>query len=148
MSRQRIVRRLPIALAALLLYSVHPVSAAEQVFETELDPFAFTPATRANVVGIGNVSATLDGTTLTITGKFSDLASPATGAHLRMGIAMGVPGPVIGELTVAHEPAGAISGKVTLNAAQIAALRQSAIYVQLESVKASDGTLWGWLEAH
>jgi hypothetical protein len=148
MSCQRIVRGLPITLATLLLSCVQPAWAAGQMFETDLDPFAFTPVTRANVVGIGKVSATLDGNTLTITGKFSELSSAATGAHLRMGLAMGVPGPVIGELTVTHESGGTISGTVTLNEAQVAALRHSAVYVQLESVKTPDGTLWGWFEPH
>jgi len=118
------------------------------VFEGELDPFAFTPATRANVVGVGTVSATLNGSTLSVTGTFSDLSSPATAAHLRMGLAMGVPGPVIAELSVAHEVKGAISAKIALSPAQIAALRANSVYVQLDSVKAPDGTLWGWLEAH
>jgi hypothetical protein len=88
----------------------------------------------------------LDGDTLTVTGKFSELSSPATAAHLRMGLAMGVPGPEIGELTLSHEAKGEISGKLTLNPAQIAALKASAVYVQLDSVKAPGGTLWGWLE--
>jgi hypothetical protein len=63
-----------------------------------------------------------------------------------MGLAMGVPGPVIGELSVTQGPNGVISGKVTLNDEQIAALQHSALYVQLESVKAPNGNLWGWLE--
>ena len=59
---------------------------------------------------------------------------------------MGVPGPVISELSVTQSPNGVISGKVTLNDEQVAALQHNALYVQLESVKAPNGNLWGWLE--
>jgi len=135
-----------VALAAMLICTLAPTWAAVPAFQGELDPFPFTPATRANVAGIGTISATLDGNNLTIKGTFSDLPSPATAAHLRMGLAMGVPGAVIGELTVSHEVAGTFAGKVMLNDTQLAGLRRNALYVQIDSVKAPDGNLWGWLE--
>ncbi len=131
---------------AVLMSSWIPARAAAPVFRTELDPVAFTLATRGNVAGIGNVKGSLDGHTLNITGNFSGLPSPATSAHLRVGLAMGVPGPVIGELSVTQGPNGVITGKVTLDDEQIAALQHNALYVQLESVKAPNGNLWGWLE--
>jgi len=137
----------PIALAAtLLVLPLTPVGAAAPIFQGEFDPCPSTPATRANVVGTGTVSASLDGNKLRITGTFSDLSSPATTAQLRIGLAMGVPGPLIGELRVPHQLTGAISGFVTLSPKQIAALRENSIYVQIESVKAPDGDLWAWLE--
>jgi hypothetical protein len=123
-----------------------PADAAAPVFKAELDPVAFTLATRSSVAGAGNIEGSLDGHTLNITGNFSGLPSPATAAHLRIGLAMGVPGPVIGELSVTQSPSGVISGKVTLDDEQIAALQHNALYVQLESVKAPNGNLWGWLE--
>lgn len=136
-----------LAAAMALLLSLTPARAAVPTFEGELDPCPSTPATRANVVGTGTVFASLDGNRLRISGTFSDLSSPATAAQLRIGLAMGVPGPVIGELRVPHELAGAISGVITLNPKQIAALRDNSIYVQIASVKAPDGNLWAWLEA-
>jgi hypothetical protein len=147
MSRERWTHRAPIALGAMLVLSLMPAWAAAPAFQGEFDPCPSTPATRANVLGGGMVSASLDGDTLTITGTFADLSSPATSAHLRMGLAMGVPGAVIGELSVPHEITGAISGKVTLSPDQLAALRRSSVYVQIESAKAPDGNLWAWLEA-
>lgn len=101
---------------------------------------------RDNVVGVGAVSAALAGNTLSISGQFSGLSSPATGAHLKMGVAMGVPGTAIAELSAAHAPDGAITGTVTLNAAEIAALKKGALYVQLDSMKAPDGNSWAWLQ--
>jgi CHRD domain-containing protein len=139
--------RAPLALAAMLVLALAPAWAAAPSLQGELDPCPSTPATRANVVGSGTVSASLDGDTLTVSGNFSDLSSPATSAHLRMGLAMGVPGPVIGDLKVPHEVAGAITGKVTLSPEQVTALHRSSVYVQIESVKAPDGNLWAWLEA-
>jgi len=133
-------------IVAMLMSSWIPAGAAAPGFKAELDPVAFTLANRDNVAGIGNVEGSLDGHSLNITGNFSGLPSPATSAHLRIGLAMGVPGPVISELSVTQSPNGVISGKVTLNDEQVAALQHNALYVQLESVNAPNGNLWGWLE--
>lgn len=130
----------------MLLSSCTAARAAAPAFKAELDPVAFTLASRSDVAGIGKVEGSLDGHTLNVTGNFSGLPSPASSAHLRIGLAMGVPGPVIGELNVTPSPNGVISGKVTLNDEQVAALQHNALYVQLESVKAPNGNLWGWLE--
>jgi hypothetical protein len=136
-----------VLLVTLLVLPLTPVGAAAPTFQGVFDPCPSTPATRANVVGTGTVSASLEGNKLRIAGTFSDLSSPATTAQLRTGLAMGVPGPVIGELRVPHQFTGSISGVVTLSPKQIAALRESSIYVQIESAKAPDGAIWAWLEA-
>jgi hypothetical protein len=148
MSRQRRRYGAPIAIVAMLVLSLRPAGALAQAIQGEFDPCPFTPATRANVAGSGSFTASLDGTTLSITGKFSDLSSPATAAHLRMGLAMGVPGTVVGELSVSHEVSGAVTGKLTLSAEQLVALRRNSIYIQIDSIKAPDCTVWGWLESH
>lgn len=135
------------AAAAVLALSFGPALAADTSYTTELDPVAHTAAERLAVLGVGKVTAELAGNQLTVRGAFSGLPSPATAAHLRMGLAMGVPGPVIGDLSATKSTAGEISGSVTLSSAQIAALEKSAIYVQLESERAPDGNLWGWLQS-
>jgi hypothetical protein len=151
MSRKRKRWDRPAAAAAFaiaaLLTGITLCEAASIGFEGELDPVPFDGATKAQVAGIGHITGTLDGSTLAIAATFSGLPSPASAAHLRMGLAMGVPGPVIGELRVVHQMEGTISGKVTLNAAQIAGLRANAVYIELDSEKAPGGNLWGWLEA-
>jgi hypothetical protein len=135
-------------LAALAVLATTPAWAAPQAFQAELDPAPFDASTHANVVGIGNITATLDGGTLTFTGTFSGLSSPATGSHLLMGAAEGVtPGTVIGDLIADHGASGALSGTIKLNAKQLAGLRASTLYVRLDSEKAPDGNLQGWLEA-
>jgi hypothetical protein len=135
--------------AALLMLAIlaAPSSAAAQQFAGDLDPAPHDFANRDNVVGAGMVSAILSGTTLTITGSFTGLTSPATAAHLKMGLAMGVPGATIGELSATHSAKGEISGSIKLNSTQIAALRKGALYIQLDSVKGTDGNSWAWLES-
>jgi hypothetical protein len=136
-----------IALAALLLLATAAPAAAPTQFQAQLDPVAFDRVSRETVAGIGNVTATLAGRTLTLSGSFSGLPSAANSAQLRMGIAMGVPGAAIGALSVEHGSSGRLTGQLQLSAAQVAALRSSALYVQVASVGAPEGHLWGWLEA-
>lgn len=136
------------ALAALLLAAPalgSPAIAAG--YEAQLDPAPFDAGTRAIILGcIGTASADLQGNMLTVKGTFKDLTSNATAASLRIGLAKAVPGDAIGTLTVTHAKQGEFSGSVKLNAAQIAALKRQAIYIRIDSEKAPDGNLQGWLE--
>lgn len=118
--------------------------AGDPMFVAELDPVFFEPATYANVVGRGTVSAQLSGDTLTLKGAFEGLPSNAVSAQLRSGLATGVPGPVIATLTSETKTSGAVSGAVRLSRPQAEALRRGALYLQINSVKAPEGNLWGW----
>jgi hypothetical protein len=132
------------AAAALLLAT--PALAAG--YESELDPTPFDATTRADVIGsIGNLTATLDANSLTVHGTFSNLTTPAIGGSFRIGLAKGVPGDAIGTLTVTHARQGAFSGSITLSGAQKEALDRQSLYVRIDSEKAPDGNLQGWLEA-
>jgi len=133
-------------LATWTIFALAGPALAATGFEAELDPAPFDASNKADTVGIGNVTASLDGRSLTITGTFSGLSSPATGAQLRMGLAMGVPGEAIGPLTLDKAASGAVSGKIDLTAKQLAALRARALYMRIDSAKAPDGNLQGWLE--
>lgn len=118
-------------------------------YEAELDPTPFDATTRADVINsIGNVTAMLDGNVLTVHGSFSAMTSPATNASVRMGLAKGVPGDAIGKLTADHAAAGTISGSVTLTQDQVAALQKQALYIRIDSEKAPEGNLQGWLEGN
>jgi hypothetical protein len=136
-----------VLVAAVCLIFAFFMPAAAQEYQGDLDPAPHDFSNRDDVVGAGMVSATLSGTTLTITGNFTGLSSPATAAHLKMGLAMGVPGATIGELNATHAAKGEISGSVKLNSAQIGALRKGALYIQIDSAKGSDGNSWAWLES-
>jgi hypothetical protein len=136
------------AVAALLLAApalAMPARAAG--YEAQLDPAPFDASTRAIILGcIGQATADLQGNTLTIKGTFKDLTSNATAASVRIGLAKAVPGDAIGTLTVTHAKQGEFSGTVKLNAAQIAALKRQSLYIRIDSEKAPDGNLQGWLE--
>jgi hypothetical protein len=132
--------------ATLVLLLAPPAFAAG--YEAELDPVPFDAVNRADVIdSIGNVTATLDGGTLTISGSFSNLTSNATGGSVRIGLAKGVPGDAIGPVTVTHGRQGQITAKVKLNGAQATALNKQALYIRIDSEKAPDGNLQGWLES-
>lgn len=131
--------------AIALLLSAAPALAAG--YDAELDPVPFDASNRAIVIdSIGDASATLDGATLNIRGNFSKFTSPATGGSVRIGLAKGVPGDAIGTLSVDHASSGHFSGSVKLNSDQVAALKNQAIYVRIDSEKAPDGNVQGWLE--
>ncbi|HSS14887.1 MAG TPA: hypothetical protein VLL04_13395 [Rhizomicrobium sp.] len=116
-------------------------------YEAELDPTPFDATNRADVIeSIGNLTATLEGSTLTVRGTFSNFTSAAIGGSFRIGLAKGVPGDAIGSLTVDHARQGSFSGTIKLNASQIAALKKQAMYVRIDSEKAPDGNVQGWLE--
>jgi hypothetical protein len=133
-------------IAAAMLLACGPALAAD--YEAQMDPAPFDASTRADILGsIGQVSATLNGNTLTVNGTFKDMTSPATAASVRIGLLKGVVGEAIGPLTVTKTPQGSVSGSVQLNAAQIEALNREAIYIRVDSEKAPDGNLQGWLEA-
>jgi hypothetical protein len=131
--------------ALALVLSATPVLAAG--YDAELDPVPFDASNRAIVINsIGDASATLAGGTLTVTGNFSNFTSPATGGSLRIGLAKGVPGDAIGSLTADHATTGHFSGSINLSSDQITALTKQAIYVRIDSEKAPDGNVQGWLE--
>lgn len=116
-----------------------------QTFSTRLSPVAMDVAMRANISGVGSVSAALSGNRLSISGTFEGLKSPAASARLYQGLATGVPGTAAFDLTVSHAVSGNISGEVELTPDQLEALKKGRFYVQIGSEKAPDGNLWGWL---
>lgn len=134
-------------LAGLLLIGASlsmPALAADK-YITNLGPMPLDDASRTNIQGRGDASATLDGRTLTVSGTFGKLPSPATAAHLNLSAATGMPGTKLFDLTATPATSGTVSGKVTLSAGQVTAFRTGKLYVQIDSQKAPDGTIWGWL---
>jgi hypothetical protein len=57
----------------------------------------------------------------------------------------GIRGPAILGLMVTKAEKGAVSGAVDLSSDQIEDLRNGRMYVQIQSERAPDGNLWGWL---
>jgi hypothetical protein len=133
-------------LAALL--AAAPVSVAAQAqqagagFDFRLAPGPRLVGTRADSSGSGQVHALLQGNVLTLQGTYQGLLGKPTEVHLAMGSLPGVRGPVIASLAAGD---GTISGRVTLNARQLAAFRKGGLYVEIDSAEAPDGDLWGWV---
>jgi hypothetical protein len=98
----------------------------------------------STVAGSGSLTAVLSGKQLTITGTFEGLHSPATGAQIHMGF-RGIRGPAIVDISVTKAEKGNVEGSVELSPEQIEALRNSKLYVQIQSERAPQGNLWGWL---
>jgi CHRD domain len=119
--------------------------AAAASYRGHLGPMPLNGATQVNIAGHGLATATLDGDMLTVSGSFEGLKTAATDAHLFQSMWIGVPGHAIFDLTVSQATSGKVEGKLKLDADQVAALKSGQLYVQINSQKAPDGNLWGWL---
>jgi len=134
------------ACAALFL-ATQAFAAAQgggEVYRARLSVVPLDVAMQANVAGLGQVTATLSGSRLTVTGDASGLRSPATTVSIHRG-PKGIPGPAILNLTVTKATNATISGSLDLTPQQVADLRGEQLYVQLNSERAPEGNLRGWL---
>jgi hypothetical protein len=116
-----------------------------ETYKARLTAVPADARTRPELAGIGSASAVLTGSKLAITGSFEGLRSAATTAQLHSAVAAGVRGPAIQDLTVSKATSGSISGSVDLTAPQVESLKKGGLYIQIQSEKAPDGVIWGWL---
>jgi len=114
-------------------------------FETRLSPSPLTDGTRINITGEGRALVQWDGNILSVSGDFQGLATNATTAALYDGPGIAIPGPKAFDLTVTQETSGTIWGSLQLTRKQVADLRAGRFYIQINSQKAPDGNLTGWL---
>jgi hypothetical protein len=133
------------ALVALSLAALSAVAQSKETFKARLSAVPADARTRAALAGSGSVTAVLDGTKLAVTGSFEGLKSEATTANLHSGVAAGVRGPAIADLTVPKATEGMIAGSVDLTPQQLTSLHHGGLYIELHSDKAPEGVLWGWL---
>jgi len=131
-----------IALVALLPVAAHAQGA--KTFRARLSPVPIDLTMAATIAGSGSVTATLNGSKLSINGTFDGLKSPATLAKLHKG-PRGVRGEPILDLTVTKATSGTITANLDLTPQLMQDLQQMRLYVQLYSEKAPEGNLWGWL---
>ena len=117
---------------------------ASQVFHVRLTRVPFN-VPNTTIAGEGTATATLAGSTLTISGTFSDLKSPAIVAKLYDGQKKGLRGPALADLTISHDTKGTLQGSIQLTAGQIEHLKTDRLYIQIDSEGAPNGNLWGWL---
>ena len=134
-------------MAALLSFAF--ASAAQngqnaEIFKARLSPVPINISMMSTIAGNGSLTATLRGKQLTIQGTFEGLRSPATTAQIHRG-PKGIRGPAVLDLTVTKTEKGTVNGTLELTPDQIADLRNGRLYVQIQSERAPDGNLWGWL---
>ena len=135
-----------LALCALVLLSGTRAGAQTgERYKVRLTTVPMDGGMRNTVAGFGSASATLSGNKLSVTGTFDGLKSPATSATVHSGLARGVRGNAIGNLTAANATKGSISGSIDLTPGQVKGLRDGKLYIEIASEKAPEGNLWGWL---
>jgi len=142
-------RRNPaVAVAALVVCaSVLTTAQAAKNYRGRMAPVPMTTAQASTIAGVGSVQAALKGNSVTISGTFEGLRSPATIAQVHRA-PRGLRGPVILELKVATTgdgTTGTLAGTFDATPAQLADLDKGWWYVQLHSERAAEGNLWGWL---
>ena len=118
---------------------------AQDVFVVRVTTVPISLAEAAATTGHGAARGTLDGRTLVIDGRFDGLQGAATRAELHIGSVRGVRGDAFAEIDVEPSTAGTFTGRTELQRAQVAALREGRMYLQIHSVAAPEGNLWGWL---
>lgn len=112
-----------------------------------LSPVPVDATTQSTITGLGSATAVLSGTTLTIEGTYKGLRTAATTVKVFQSPQRGLRGTLVGQFAAGGGTAGTFSGTVTLTRDQAAAFASGLLYVQLQSEKAPDGNLWGWLLA-
>jgi CHRD domain len=127
-----------------LIMVASAIAADPEVFKARLSPLGVTNATVNTTTGVGSVTATLNGSQLTIDGSFEGLTGLATSANIRRG-PKGIPGPVIFDISIAKATSGKINATLALSAEQIADLRAGRLYLQIHSERAPEGSIRGWM---
>jgi len=133
------------AMFAALLFAAPAMAAANgEMYKARLSVVPLDISMQANVAGSGSLTATLAGNKLTVNGTVQGLKSPATDAHIHRG-PRGIPGPAILDLNVTKGTTATISGTVDLSPSQLDDLKNGNLYVQVNSERAPDGNLRGWI---
>ena len=146
MASFRLMTRVVVTALALVVVTASSAAQAPQ-FRARLSPVPLDIAMQATIAGSGSATASLKASTLTISGTFAGLKTPATAARLHRGPKTAMRGPAIGDLTVTAATSGSITGSLEVTKEQIDDLAAGRLYVIVHSQKAPEGNLWGWLLA-
>lgn len=134
--------------ALLFTLALAALQAAPTPMRARLSPLPVDATTQGAITGLGSATATLTGTTLAIEGTYKGLQTAATSVKVSQSPQRGLRGPLVGQFAIAGGgTSGTFSGAVTLTREQATAFAAGLLYVQLQSEKAPDGNLWGWLLA-
>lgn len=131
--------------AFILLGGCAAIAQNGESFKARLSTVPVDATMLPTVAGSGSLRAVLAGNKLTISGSFEGLRSSAIRANIHIGPQKGIRGPAVHDLTVTKEKAGSISGSVDLASSEVEDLRNGRLYVQIDSERAPEGNLWGWV---
>ncbi len=129
----------------ILLAASSALAQSGGTFKARLSTVPVDATMLPTVTGRGSVKAVLAGNKLTISGSFEGLRSAAIRASIHAGPQEGIRGPAVHDLNVTKEKAGSVSGSVDLTASEVEDLKNGRLYVQIDSERAPDGNLWGWV---
>ena len=141
--------RIPSKYSLLLvtcLLATHLVSAQSNLYRARLSEVPVTPQTYRTITGVGEVFATLNGSTLTLNGTYEGMSSAATVAHIH-NAPKAMNGPPIGAIEVTTAPSGEVSGSLELTPEQVQALQDEELYIVIHSENNPGGEIRGWLFA-
>ena len=144
-SRKKHHSHLYVLIACLTLLPCWAIAQNGQTFKARLSTVPVDATMLATVTGSGAVKAALSGNTLMISGSFQGLRSPATRASIHVGPQRGIRGPAVHDVMVSKDKTGTVSGSVELSPSELEALKNGSVYLQIDSERAPDGNLWGWL---
>ncbi len=133
--------------ALVLSLALTFMQAAAGPMQARLSPVPTDLAMQETIAGLGAATATLTGTTLTLGGTYRGLKSAATSVRVYESPRPGLRGPLVGEFASGGGTTGTFKGTLTLTRDHAAAFAKGLLYVQVQSEKAPDGNLWGWLMA-
>ena len=133
-----------ITIVAIVVSPPAIAAGQREVFTARLTAVPVDTVTVRSTTGSGTVSAILQGSTLTLTGKFDDMNSPATVARVHRA-PKGLRGPSVFDLTITKATSGSIEGTLKLTPAQVEELARGWYYVQVHTQLNPDGQLRGWL---
>jgi len=141
------------AIARSIVLSLGVLAASGRVLDAQspitlrarLSTVPIDVAMQETIRGSGAATATLAGTTLTVEGSYQGLVTPATSVQVYESARLGMRGTLVGEFASGGGTGGTFKGAVTLSPDRVAAFAKGLLYVQIQSEKAPDGNLRGWL---
>ena len=133
--------------ALVLSLALAVAQAAPGPLRARLSPVPTDLAMQETIAGLGDVTATLAGSTLSLEGSYRGLRSNATSVRVYESPRPGLRGPLVGEFASGGGTTGRFKGTVSLTREQATAFARGLLYVQVQSEQAPDGNLWGWLMA-
>src|SRR5438552_2560163 len=135
MHRGRSVAVVLVAVALVWFAQAGAAQNSQEKYKVRLSTVPMDGGMRDAVAGSGTAAAVLAGTKLTINGTFDGLRSAATAARLHRGLAIGVRGAALADLTVSRGTSGTITGSLDLTPEQMQGLRRGQLDGQISTEK-------------